>query len=740
MIKSVPIYLAIFFSLLLGVAQAQHSDVDNFEKFDPIQIELLTEHSTIQSGGTFWTAIRLSLENNWHAYWKNPGDAGMAPTIEWKLPEGFKVNEVLWPTPKKFISNDIVTYGYENEAILLAELTVPEKATSHSTISAQIRWVVCDETSCLPGSTEVSVPIAINAPGSIPNIPQNQSVFSKARTQIPLETLKASAKKGNGFINLEIDTPEEISDVSFYPEKPDLIDPASEPVISQIGNETTTPHYRVSLREFPGVSTTQRLKGVLLLKAYPESNVFAYSIDLPVLPSSAADVVFETQIPNIAEEQYASSAPQYQGGFFFALLLAFAGGLLLNLMPCVLPVISFKILSFVKMAGQSRSLVFKHGLLFSLGVLASFWALAGVLLAMQAYGHAVGWGFQLQQPLFVAILASIILLFGLSLFGVFEMGTGIASWAGHAQATHRSSGLASSFFSGVLATAIATPCTGPFLGTAVGFAVTLPAALAMLIFTALALGMAFPYLLIAAFPKLLRFIPKPGKWMVTFKEITGFIMLATVLWLLWVFGAQTGIFSTIVLLAGFLFMAIGCWIYGKWGTLVQKKAIRTVAYCFAALFLSLGAYSVYFASDGVTPDVESDGVIAMADLPRSRNEWHHFSPEKVEELRKQGIPVFIDFTAKWCLICQANHLVLSTDTISKKFEELGVVRMKADWTKSNPVVTQELKKHGRNSVPLYLLYRGSQKDPVAILPQVLTTEIVLQYLDKLKSTDETASM
>lgn len=407
-------------------------------------------------------------------------------------------------------------------------------------------------------------------------------------------------------------------------------------------------------------------------------------------------------------------------GIGMALSLALLGGLILNLMPCVLPVISFKILSFVKMAGQSRSLTFKHGMAFSLGVLVSFWILAAFLLVLKAYGHSVGWGFQLQEPLFVALLAAVILVFGLSLFGVFEAGTFVTSLAGKAQGNQiaKEEMLAGSFLSGMLATAVATPCTGPFLGSAVGFATTVSAPAAMLIFTFLGIGMAFPYLLLSAYPNLMRFLPKPGDWMVTFKEIMGFVMVATVLWLVWVFSAQTNSLSVMLLLAGFFCLTIGCWVYGKWGCPTLSRMKRYFGVLLALACFAMGGAIIVNASKGQETTYEA-----------SHSDWEAFSPKRLAELRQQGTPVFIDFTAKWCLICQANHMVLSSKSVDAKLKEKGVVKMKADWTKRDAVITKELEKHGRNGVPLYLLY-GRTAEPV-ILPQVLTPDIVMEELNKL---------
>lgn len=716
------------FMILVAFMPAVYSDM---EEVVPVRASLVSEMETIEPESPFWIAINIELGNGWHAYWKNPGDAGMPPTVEWELPEGFSVGEMLWPHPERLTLNESTGYGYHNKLVLLAKITPPKKIASRVELAAEVRWVVCDDASCLPGGARLQTTVSKASQTGRRN-QEHTNFFSKAHSQIPKLYPSAEAKNENGFITLILESGEEVSEVDFFPEFPDQIDHTVKPYLIKTNGEKN--QLKLHLKEAEERDPACPLKGVVLLKTSQggNSSFLAYEIDT-LLPVGKDNLLTYNSEADGRENDLNSIPQDYTGGFFLALVLAFFGGLLLNLMPCVLPVISFKVLSFVKMAGESRSLIFKHGLAFSFGVLLSFWLLAGILLAMSSWGHAVGWGFQLQEPWFVAALASVILLFSLSMFGLFEVGTGLAGKAGDAGSRAKSTGLIGSFFSGVLATAVATPCTGPFLGTAVGFAVTLPPVLALLIFSSLGVGMASPYLLLAAFPGLLQFMPKPGNWMVTFKEITGFVMLATVLWLLWVFGAETSTLAIVLLLTAFFFMAIGCWILGKWGAPVNKKATRWIGYYTSLSFLLVGGYFAFVASTlPADPSADDRGALAMEEGGKTAAPiWETFSPERVEELRRQGVPVFIDFTAKWCLICQANHLVLSLGEVERKFDELGVVRMKADWTKSSSVITKELKKYGRNSVPLYLLYGKNSEAPAEILPQVLTQDIVIDYLNKV---------
>ncbi len=715
---------------VLGFGSFAHGQ----ESSDPVKAELLVEEDSIQPSSSFWLALHLKLDDHWHAYWKNPGDAGMPITVQWELPEGFTAEALEWPYPQRFAQDSLVGYGYEGDVYLLAKINAPANIKDKEIkIGANTRWVVCAD-SCVPGDAELSVQVPVSSQKTINA--EKAKLFADARSKLPQKQEKVAAERKNHLIEVVVQPSKALSNVTkvyFAPEAKKMISHDVDALLTKQDPDANS--YTLALSDLKSGTKAAALKGVLVFQS-GNTVVDAIQIDVPIGGKvdedevSMVDPRLKAVNPVITETPSAPATTDFEGGFFVALALAFVGGMILNLMPCVLPVISFKILSFVKMSGQSRSLTLKHGLAFSMGVIISFWVLAGALLTLQAYGRSVGWGFQLQEPLFVAILAAIIFIFGLSLFGVFEVGIKVTNWAG--QAEHgglvKPETLLSSFFSGILATAVATPCTGPFLGSAVGFAVTLPAALSMLIFTSLGLGMAFPYLLLASFPSLLRFMPKPGNWMVTFKELMGFLMLATVLWLIWVFGAQTNTLAIFMLLSGFLFLAIGGWIYGKWGTPAKSLNTRVTSYVFA---LSCAVVACYAILTAVSPEVSAfednnKQTVAVADS------WEPFSPERVANLQKQGIPVFVDFTAKWCLICQTNHVVLQMEPVHAKMKELGVVRMKADWTRNDPIITEALKKHGRNGVPLYLLYGTDPTQPPKILPQVLTPDGVIEELSAME--------
>lgn len=692
------------------LVQSFNASADSGDE-DPIKVTLHAEETSIQTDKSFQLAVTLDMEKNWHAYWKNPGDAGAPVEIEWELPEGYTVEDIAWPYPKRFDMASMIGYGYEDQVSFITKVTPSTKFSNPSAeIKAKVKWLVCSDSICLPGESLATITLPISPAAPAANA-ETAAIFTQAHASMPKQQGDFKVHRTEDKIHIHLNTPGEYTTAYFCPEDSAQFDYKAMPELT-----TTSDDILLAFNDQKGAT---QLKGVLVLSKGEGDNLLteAYDIDLPISQDNSVDAP--------------SSEATFEGGFGLALLLAFIGGMILNLMPCVLPVVSFKILSFVKLSGESRVLSIKHGLLFSFGVLLSFWILAGILLILQAYGRSVGWGFQLQEPVFVAILAAIIFIFGLSLFGVFEMGMGVASLAG--QKRH-SGGLWGSFFSGILATAVATPCTGPFLGSAVGYAVTLPPVWSLLIFTSLGLGMAFPYLVLAMYPQLLRFLPKPGPWMVTFKEIMGFLMMATVIWLLWVFGAQIPMIGFMMLIVSFFIFALGCWAYGRWGTPVNKRSARTISFIFLALCLLFGGQLLWTAS--TLPGEEATDT-AIADVSQAKSlvaydVWEPYSPQRVKELHAKGIPVFVDFTAKWCLICQANHLVLSTPEVAKKLREVGVVKMKADWTRKDALIAKELRKFGRSGVPLYLLYDKNPSSEPYVLPQVLTPDFVLKLLNEIE--------
>lgn len=669
----------------------------------PVEVKLLSEETSIQPGHSFWVAVELKIADGWDTYWINPGDSGFPTKVEWKLPSGFQVSEIQWPAPEKFVSQSLVGFGYTDSVMLLAQITPPEQMgeLSETSLAADVSWLACKE-QCVPGSAHVTLTLPASTAAPSKDV-KNSEAFASARQKVPKApsqgTLTAGAKEKEIVLNFKPHPGDykEISEALFFPESGEVIDYMAP---QQLHKEKEG--YSLNLqRAHPENAPPAHMKGVLLVSEKGEVLKKPIQVDTPVMQASVATA-------------HGLNVPM-------ALVFAFFGGMILNVMPCVLPVIAIKIFGFVKMANERRSTVLKHGGAFAIGVLISFWILSILLLVLRAFGHGLGWGFQLQEPLFVVALTLILFMLALSLFGVFEVGTSLIALGGKSKLF--SSPLAGSFMSGVLATLVATPCTGPLLGPALGFAMTLPPFSSLLIFTMMGLGMASPYLVFSAFPKLVRFLPKPGNWMTVFKQLMGFLMMATCLWLVWVFAAQTAEIAVFILLGSLLMIAIGAWIYGHFATPMRNKITRAFATIVAIVIVATGSSSALMTAK------------AHKDAPKlataSTDGWEAYSPEKVAQLRTEGKPVFVDFTAKWCLICQANKVILHSSDVQKAFHERGVVTMMADWTKKDPTITAMLGQLGRSGVPVYVLYSANPGDPPYILPQTLTSSVVNDYLSKL---------
>lgn len=655
---------------------------------EPVQASLISEQQSIVPGKPFYVGIQLEMAKGWDTYWLFPGDAGFATKISWQLPKGFEAGSLQWPYPERFDNQSMVGFGYTDKALILAEIVPPKdlKAGQEVTLEADVNWLACSD-SCVPGQAHVvlKLPVAEQGVSSV-----YEKDFVLAKGLLPQSAaywkvqLDVNAKAENVIVKLRPNqgTFGEIEHMCFIPEEKG-IDYHAPQVFEISQGEFVLNIPKDGNHKLP-------VKGVLLVSEKGSGTKKAIRIDT-------------------------TNQSRGEVSLLLAISLAFVGGMILNVMPCVLPVIALKIFSFVKLAHERRWEILKHGLVFSGGVVLSFWFLSGILLALRAYGESVGWGFQLQEPLFVAVLASIIFLLGLSLFGVFEMGTSLISLGSRA-----SRGLTGSFMSGILATLVATPCTGPMLGPAIGFAMTLPVFEALLIFSFVGIGMAFPYLFLSCFPNLVRFLPKPGNWMITFKQLMGFLMMATVLWLLWVFASQTDLIALFALLFAFMVMAVAAWIFGRYATAVRPKRTRRIAtLCSVGLILLSSLYSFRVAHHS-----RHDIVVAAEDAAS-------FSGETIANFRKEGQSVFVDFTAKWCLICQANKVVLRSPDVQEAFAAHGVKFIEADWTKRDPEITEELKKLGRSGVPVYALYPSDISQKPVILPQNLTKSIVKEYLEQL---------
>jgi thiol:disulfide interchange protein DsbD len=591
----------------------------------------------------------------------------------------------------------MVTYGYSGTVLLMARLTPPAglKPGTRLQVGATASWLVCKDM-CVPGKVEVALdlPVGDGKPG--PDAPQ----FDAARTRIPAPlpagwTAWAQADGGKITITISGTGNQLRQPVLFIPLVPDLI---SNTAPQKLARESSAWKLSLSRPEQPG-KLPKSLSGVLL------SGGYAWELDVPFgAPASRGGPV---------EKAGGSAAADI--GFLWSLVLAFVGGMILNLMPCVFPVLSIKVLGFVRESTHNPREVRLHGILYGMGVVVSFVALALLLIVLRAGGQQLGWGFQLQSPVIILILTVVLFLLSLNLLGVFEVGTSIVRATGKFS-WHE--GRLGAFLTGVLATLLATPCTAPFMGTAVGFAATQPAASGLGVFAFLGLGMAAPYVALSFAPRLGRLLPKPGRWMETFKQLMAFPLLATVIWLLWVLGLQAGMMGIMGALTGLLVAGIAAWLYGRWHTSLMRVV---------AVALVIGG--ILLAVMGIRSGSPAAGSAAAG-------EWQEFSRAKLELELAKGNPVFVDFTAAWCLTCKANELaVLNTSGIRQAFRDRKVVLLRADWTNSSPAIEEALAGFGRNGVPLYLLYPGGKGSTPRILPQILTPQIVRGELEKLPKRD-----
>jgi thiol:disulfide interchange protein DsbD len=478
------------------------------------------------------------------------------------------------------------------------------------------------------------------------------------------------------------------------------------------------------------VGTPDTLRGVLALQgSSPEPAGLAVELAAPVIAAGSADDPAPDGTAGIGA---AAVTGDGGSGLVLSLLFAFLGGLLLNLMPCVFPVLSLKVLGFAEHAGEDSGSPAKQGAAFAAGVLVSFWVLGALLLALRAAGEGVGWGFQLQSPLFVGLMAVLFFLLGLTLLGVFEIGLSLTRLAGLDPAADRtrSSGLGRSLFSGVLATVVATPCTAPFMGAALGWAVLQPPIETMLVFTALGAGMALPYVILSLSPALIDRLPAPGPWMETLKQLLAFPLLGTVVWLAWVFGLQTGVDGLTGLLITLLLIGLLAWTINWRRGIGRRAGARLAAGLISVGIAALAVVTLIRASGRTPADAAIVERVSPADLASGDEvlRWADWSPGVEAEIRNAGRPLLVDFTAAWCLSCKVNErLVLNTTEVGEAFEEHGVALLKADWTRRDPAITRALADLGRNSVPVYALYPPGEGDPV-LLPSVLTKEIVLEAL------------
>jgi thiol:disulfide interchange protein/DsbC/DsbD-like thiol-disulfide interchange protein len=667
-----------------------------------VEAELVASDAVVAPGRRVTLALRLAHEAGWHTYWKYPGDSGMPTRIGWTLPAGVTASPILWPRPERLPVGPLMNYGYEGEVLLLTELDVPASwsAGTPLTIGAKADWLICKEV-CIPGGATLSLTLPTAPSASVdgiwaPRIEATRAEVPKAAPGAPVVV-----KVTDTNIVLEVAGPG-LERLDFLPVTPDVIDNPSPQT-----SEKTATGGRLHLMAAPGFKgDIDRLDGVLVATPALDG---ARAVEIAVAyPGGVPKVKASTASAGMSADEIRAAAGSGPGiGLLAALLFAFGGGIVLNLMPCVFPIVSIKILGFVEQAHGDRADLRRHGLAFAAGIVVCFWAVAGLLIALRASGEALGWGYQLQSPPVVAGLAVLFFLLGLNLSGYFEVGATVQSAAGSVRDRN---GLLGAFLGGLLATAVATPCTAPFMGAALGFALTQPAAEAMLVFTSLALGMALPYVILSFAPALTRWLPRPGRWMETLKQLLAFPLYLTVVWLVWVLGEQLGATAGAKLLTGLVLVAAAVWAWRRFsGSSPAGGAAAGLVLLAGALWFAWPAGQAAKASAG----------------------WAPYSEASLIAARATG-PVFVDFTAAWCVTCQVNkRTVLETDAVRAAFAASGITLVRADWTQRDEEITRALARLGRSGVPVYAMYPAGGAAP-ELLPELLTRDTVLAAIDRAK--------
>jgi thiol:disulfide interchange protein len=664
----------------------------------------MAEPQAIAPGQPFWVGVRLGIEQGWHVYWRNPGDSGQAPTLTWHLPPGFTASAIAWPTPRRIPIAHLVNFGYERETMLLARIAPPAELPDAGLVNiiADVTWLVC-ERACIPGEASLSLSLPVARDATAPTDPATKLIFAAARSDVPRPSpWTAHIELEPDRLTLAVDAkPLAMAAVRaayFFPNAETLVRHAAPQELSIVRDGL-----RLRLERSPlSTAAPADAGGVLLVEEGDGTTTARHAFDLT----------------NVLIDQ--APAPQ-QGASLMAVLhaaaLALLGGIILNLMPCVFPVLSIKVLGLIEQAAASRQQLRRHGLAYTAGVLVAFAALGAALMGMRAAGAEVGWGYQLQSRTAVVLFAYLLFAVGLNLSGVFHVGSSLQG-LGHGLA--RRAGLSGSFFTGALAAVVATPCTAPFMATALGFAFTQPAVIALGVILALGLGLALPYLGLTLAPGLIPRLPRPGAWMETFRQVLAFPAYATAAWLVWVLAQQVGPAGLFAVLAGLVLVGLAAWSFntaqsaGEWSRRVAK----------GALLATLVGIAVTVAA------VERDRGEPASGTQSAAIHHEPFTQARLDELIAARRPVFVNLTAAWCITCLLNErTALASAPVEAAFAAKGITYLKGDWTRRNPEISRLLERHGRSGVPLYLLYGGDGAP--AVLPQILTSATVLAAVGRI---------
>jgi thiol:disulfide interchange protein DsbD len=773
--------LALLAAFALGCPSARAHD--GLDLGDPdaahVRAELLAQDDSVAPGQATLLALRLQHAPHWHTYWQMPGDAGLPTQLKWRLEPGFVAGPVQWPVPLRLRVGDLANYGYEGTVLLPVQLQVPASAPlgGKARLALHVDWLVCNDL-CIPGSADLSEELPIRSAADVhPSAAAAQIAAARRLVPAPLalDGVRASLQRGKVALEFAGSAGAPHS-LEFFPFEPGRIEAAAQQRLHVQGRRVRLD----MLASTPVGPDFKALRGVLVADGGPADGGWAGSIDVPLGAAAAAGSADPAAgAPSgglgamgssagaalaaapAAAPAAASAAPAVAraagsvpgeaplqaenvgslAGLSIAMAGAFLGGLILNLMPCVFPVLSLKLIALVRHRRVAPQRLRQHGAAYALGVVLSFVALAGLLLALRAAGAQIGWGFQLQSPWVIAALIGLFFLIGLSLLGAFEftLGAGAidrvansavvdricrAGIADEAQADDE--GLGGSFATGVLAAVVASPCTAPFMGAALGYAVTQTALVALLIFGALGAGMATPYFVLTLVPSWLARLPRPGAWMERLKQIMAFPMFLTCVWLFWVLGQQVGIDAVAAMLAALVGVGLCAWALG----LAQRGAPRMRWFAGAAAVATLAG-----VGPALHAAVQADATTVSGASPAARHagadtasgDWSLWTQEGQVQALAQGSPVFVDFTAAWCITCQANkRLVLHDERVEAAFRAHGVVRLQADWTRHDESISRELVRLQRDGVPVYVLYDRQGRQHV--LPEILSTQAVLDAL------------
>jgi thiol:disulfide interchange protein DsbD len=684
--------VSIFATLLFASAlMAVSADNPTRIQTPHLTASLINEHNGIIPGQPFWLALHFDIIPDWHTYWQNAGDSGNPPSIEWELPEGFSASDIHWPYPQRLAVGPLMNYGYSHQATLLIKITPPDTLQPGQSIDlhANAEWLVC-KVECIPEEGKFSL--------SLPVIAANQQTpstwadaFTDARQRLPQPlpwpaTVAINATQLTVNIDMTgIDT-SQLHDVYFYPASYGIVEHAARQTYRVNDNTLTITLTRGDLRG----QLLKQLDGVLLISERATDSMLkrAFTASIPAAPAPSSS------------------------SLGLILLFALIGGLLLNIMPCVFPILSLKALQIVHSAAQTPAVVRRNGLAFTVGVLVSFALIAALLLLLRASGEAIGWGFQLQSPAFVLILTWLLFAMGLMFSGLWSFGE---SFMGLGQQLTTRRGMAGAFFTGVLAVVVATPCTAPFMGSALGYALSQSSGTALLIFFVLGVGMALPWLLISFWPGLSNWLPKPGAWMELTKQILAFPLYATVAWLLWVLSQQVDQASLLVAFMSLVLLSFLLWCW---------QQLRTTTH----LIYKAGLVLLLLITLAVTLSQQH---AAVSNSQQSSSDWQAYDPVRLSELRRNGQAILVNFTAAWCITCLVNEkIAISRPTVQTQLRQKGVVYMKGDWTNKDSRITEMLNQYGRSGVPLYLLYPGNGQDAV-VLPNILTEGILTDALQQV---------